>query len=106
MGDFSSQAVVMVLESTGDSATGMIIKLLQTFWKIGLITVDQMNRVSAFLCTHFNWNGNDSLLMPAISNIAGSMNAVLEMLSAKNKSNLKSLIGYWNSDLRAMMRAD
>lgn len=43
----SSQAVVMVLESTGDSATDMIIKLLQTFWKIGLITVDQMNRVSA-----------------------------------------------------------
>lgn len=38
----------MVLESKGDTASHMIIKLLQSFWKIGLITVDQMNRVSVF----------------------------------------------------------
>ncbi|TNM85890.1 programmed cell death protein 4a [Takifugu flavidus] len=38
------EAVVMVLESKGDAASHAIIKLLQTFWKIGLITVDQMNR--------------------------------------------------------------
>lgn len=42
-----SQAVVMVLESTGDTASHMMIKLLQSFWKTGLITVDQMNRVSS-----------------------------------------------------------
>lgn len=39
----------MVLESKGDTASPAIIKLLQTFWKIGLITVDQMNRVGS--CT-------------------------------------------------------
>lgn len=38
----------MVLESKGDTASHMMIKLLQCFWKIGLITVDQMDRVSAF----------------------------------------------------------
>ncbi|XP_076003987.1 programmed cell death protein 4a [Genypterus blacodes] len=38
------EAVVMVLESTGDRASHMIVKLLQSFWKTGLITVDQMNR--------------------------------------------------------------
>lgn len=43
---FVFQAVVMVLESKGDTASLMIIKLLQSFWKTGLITVDQMNRVS------------------------------------------------------------
>lgn len=37
----------MVLESTGETASHMMIKLLQSFWKTGLITVDQMNRVSA-----------------------------------------------------------
>lgn len=37
----------MVLESTGDTASHMMIKLLQSFWKTGLITVDQMNRVSS-----------------------------------------------------------
>uniref|UniRef100_A0A8C7P5T1 Programmed cell death protein 4 n=1 Tax=Oncorhynchus mykiss TaxID=8022 RepID=A0A8C7P5T1_ONCMY len=37
------EAVVMVLESKGDTAVKMC-KLLQAFWKIGLITVDQMNR--------------------------------------------------------------
>lgn len=42
------QAVVMVLESKGDTASHMMMKLLQSFWKTGLITVDQMNRVSAF----------------------------------------------------------
>lgn len=36
----------MVLESKGDTATHMMMKLLQSFWKTGLITVDQMNRVS------------------------------------------------------------
>lgn len=40
------QAVVMVLESKGDKAIQMMVKLLKAFWKIGLITVDQMNRVS------------------------------------------------------------
>lgn len=43
------KAVVMVLESKGDTASHMMIKLLQAFWKMGLITVDQMNRVSPFL---------------------------------------------------------
>ncbi|KAM4603597.1 programmed cell death protein 4a isoform 2-T2 [Polymixia lowei] len=38
------EAVVMVLESKGDTAINMMVKLLQTFWKTGLITVDQMNR--------------------------------------------------------------
>lgn len=40
----------MVLESKGDTASPAIIKLLQTFWKIGLITVDQMNRVGSCTC--------------------------------------------------------
>lgn len=39
----------MVLESKGDTATHMMMKLLQSFWKTGLITVDQMNRVSLLL---------------------------------------------------------
>lgn len=47
---FGLQAVVMVLESKGDTASPAIIKLLQTFWKIGLITVDQMNRVGSCTC--------------------------------------------------------
>lgn len=47
---FVSKAVVMVLESKGDAASPAIIKLLQTFWKIGLITVDQMNRVGSCTC--------------------------------------------------------
>ncbi|KAM3864816.1 programmed cell death protein 4a [Diretmus argenteus] len=38
------EAVVMVLESKGDTAIHMMVKLLQAFWKTGLITVDQMNR--------------------------------------------------------------
>ncbi|XP_061883084.1 programmed cell death protein 4-like [Entelurus aequoreus] len=38
------EAIVMVLESKGDTASHMMIKLLQAFWKTGLITVDQMNR--------------------------------------------------------------
>ncbi|XP_068177258.1 programmed cell death protein 4a isoform X1 [Antennarius striatus] len=38
------EVIVMVLESTGDTASHMMIKLLQSFWKTGLITVDQMNR--------------------------------------------------------------
>uniref|UniRef100_A0A8C5BUI3 Programmed cell death protein 4 n=1 Tax=Gadus morhua TaxID=8049 RepID=A0A8C5BUI3_GADMO len=38
------EAIVMVLESKGDTAIHMMMKLLQSFWKSGLITVDQMNR--------------------------------------------------------------
>ncbi|CAJ1052361.1 programmed cell death protein 4a isoform X1 [Xyrichtys novacula] len=38
------EAIVMVLESKGDTASHMMIKLLKSFWKTGLITVDQMNR--------------------------------------------------------------
>uniref|UniRef100_A0A673AP44 Programmed cell death protein 4 n=1 Tax=Sphaeramia orbicularis TaxID=375764 RepID=A0A673AP44_9TELE len=38
------EAVVMVLEAKGDKASHMMMKLLQSFWKTGLITVDQMNR--------------------------------------------------------------
>ncbi|KAG5285902.1 hypothetical protein AALO_G00008770 [Alosa alosa] len=38
------EAVIMVLESTGDKAIQMMVKLLQAFWKMGLITLDQMNR--------------------------------------------------------------
>lgn len=51
------QAVVMVLESTGDAASHMMIKLLQSFWKTGLITVDQMNRVSSFNVLGFSVTG-------------------------------------------------
>lgn len=43
------QAIVMVLESKGDTAIDMMVKLLKAFWKTGLITVDQMNRVSHFV---------------------------------------------------------
>lgn len=43
----------MVLESTGDKAIQMMVKLLQAFWKTGLITLDQMNRVSAQVKTTF-----------------------------------------------------
>ncbi|XP_067259459.1 programmed cell death protein 4a isoform X2 [Chanodichthys erythropterus] len=38
------EAVVMVLESTGDTAIQMMVKLLKAFWQTGLITLDQMNR--------------------------------------------------------------
>ncbi|XP_034044230.1 programmed cell death protein 4a [Thalassophryne amazonica] len=38
------EAVVMVLESQGNTASNMMMKLLQSFWKMGLVTVDQMNR--------------------------------------------------------------
>ncbi|XP_022541986.1 programmed cell death protein 4a [Astyanax mexicanus] len=38
------EVIVMVLESTGDSAVQLMVKLLQEFWKSGLITLDQMNR--------------------------------------------------------------
>ena len=40
------QAVVMVLESSGDTAVAMMVKLLKVLWETGLITLDQMNRVS------------------------------------------------------------
>uniref|UniRef100_A0A8C1DGQ0 Programmed cell death protein 4 n=2 Tax=Cyprinus carpio TaxID=7962 RepID=A0A8C1DGQ0_CYPCA len=38
------EAVVMALESTGDTALQMMVKLLKAFWQTGLITLDQMNR--------------------------------------------------------------
>ncbi|KAF4090843.1 hypothetical protein AMELA_G00056490 [Ameiurus melas] len=38
------EAVLMVLESNGDAAIQSMVKLLQSFWKSGLITLDQMNR--------------------------------------------------------------
>uniref|UniRef100_A0AAY5EPT8 MI domain-containing protein n=1 Tax=Electrophorus electricus TaxID=8005 RepID=A0AAY5EPT8_ELEEL len=38
------EAIVMVLESNGETAIQMMVKLLQAFWKSGLITLDQMNR--------------------------------------------------------------
>lgn len=38
------EAVVMVLEASGDNASQMMMKLLQSFWKSGLVTIDQMNR--------------------------------------------------------------
>lgn len=41
-----SQAVIMVLESKGEMAIQMMVKLLKAFWEMGLITLDQMNRVS------------------------------------------------------------
>uniref|UniRef100_A0A8C6L3H4 Programmed cell death 4a n=1 Tax=Nothobranchius furzeri TaxID=105023 RepID=A0A8C6L3H4_NOTFU len=44
------EVVVMVLESKGDTATHMLMKLLQSLWKTGLITVDQMNRVRSCKC--------------------------------------------------------
>lgn len=38
------EAVVMVLEATGNTAVNMMVKLLKVFWETGLITLDQMNR--------------------------------------------------------------
>ncbi|XP_017537573.1 programmed cell death protein 4a [Pygocentrus nattereri] len=38
------EAVIMVLESNGETAIQLMVKLLQAFWKSGLITLDQMNR--------------------------------------------------------------
>ncbi|XP_063074377.1 programmed cell death protein 4a isoform X1 [Engraulis encrasicolus] len=38
------EVVVMVLESKGGKSVQMMMKLLQAFWKMGLITLDQMNR--------------------------------------------------------------
>ncbi|XP_036407133.1 programmed cell death protein 4-like [Megalops cyprinoides] len=38
------EAVVMVLESKGETAVRMMVKLLKAFWETGLITLDQMNR--------------------------------------------------------------
>ncbi|KAJ7327320.1 hypothetical protein JRQ81_017079 [Phrynocephalus forsythii] len=38
------EAVVMVLESSGDTAVAMMVKLLKVLWETGLITLDQMNR--------------------------------------------------------------
>lgn len=38
------EAVVMVLEASGDNAGQMMMKLLQSLWKSGLVTIDQMNR--------------------------------------------------------------
>ncbi|XP_061439747.1 programmed cell death protein 4-like isoform X2 [Rhineura floridana] len=38
------EAVVMVLESSGDTAVAMMVKLLKVLWQTGLVTLDQMNR--------------------------------------------------------------
>lgn len=50
------QAVVMVLESNSESAIHMMVKLLKAFWESGLITLDQMNRVSTAV-----WIGLDCM---------------------------------------------
>ncbi|XP_066488737.1 programmed cell death protein 4-like [Tiliqua scincoides] len=38
------EAVVMVLESSGEAAVTMMMKLLKVLWETGLVTLDQMNR--------------------------------------------------------------
>ncbi|XP_060103220.1 programmed cell death protein 4-like isoform X2 [Heteronotia binoei] len=38
------EAVVMVLESSGETAVAMMMKLLKVLWETGLVTLDQMNR--------------------------------------------------------------
>nr|XP_023654931.1 programmed cell death protein 4-like [Paramormyrops kingsleyae] len=38
------EAIIMVLESKGETAIQMMVKLLKAFWEMGLITLDQMNR--------------------------------------------------------------
>uniref|UniRef100_A0A8C8S6H5 Programmed cell death protein 4 n=1 Tax=Pelusios castaneus TaxID=367368 RepID=A0A8C8S6H5_9SAUR len=38
------EAVVMVLESTGEMPVIMMVKLLKVLWETGLVTLDQMNR--------------------------------------------------------------
>ncbi|XP_039395995.1 programmed cell death protein 4-like [Mauremys reevesii] len=38
------EAVVMVLESTGETPVVMMVKLLKVLWETGLVTLDQMNR--------------------------------------------------------------
>ena len=43
------EAIVMVLESTGESTFKMILDLLKSLWKSSTITVDQMKRVSVTL---------------------------------------------------------
>lgn len=35
----------MVMESSGDTAVAMMVKLLKVLWQTGLVTLDQMNRV-------------------------------------------------------------
>lgn len=41
------QAVVMVLEGSGEGPVTMMVTLLEVLWKTGLVTLDQMNRVRA-----------------------------------------------------------
>ncbi|XP_064408403.1 programmed cell death protein 4a [Latimeria chalumnae] len=38
------EAIIMVLESTGEIPVNMMVKLLKALWETGLITLDQMNR--------------------------------------------------------------
>ncbi|XP_069488583.1 programmed cell death protein 4-like [Ambystoma mexicanum] len=38
------EAVLMVLESNGETPVAMIVKLLKGLWETGLVTLDQMNR--------------------------------------------------------------
>uniref|UniRef100_A0A8C3KDZ1 MI domain-containing protein n=1 Tax=Calidris pygmaea TaxID=425635 RepID=A0A8C3KDZ1_9CHAR len=40
------QAVVMVLEGSGEGPVAMMVTLLKVLWETGLVTLDQMNRVS------------------------------------------------------------
>lgn len=54
----------MVLESNGDKAVKMMVKLLQTLWKSGLITLDQMNRVSRVTVGHYGARGCGSVTRP------------------------------------------
>ncbi|XP_015271211.1 PREDICTED: programmed cell death protein 4-like [Gekko japonicus] len=43
-GSTLDEAVVMVLESSGEMAVAMMMKLLKVLWETGLVTLDQMNR--------------------------------------------------------------
>ncbi|XP_059577241.1 transcription factor LBX2 isoform X2 [Alligator mississippiensis] len=38
------EAVVLVLESTGETPVAMMVRLLKVLWETGLVTLDQMNR--------------------------------------------------------------
>ncbi|XP_053110566.1 programmed cell death protein 4-like [Hemicordylus capensis] len=38
------EALVMVLESSGETAVAMMVTLLKVLWETGLVTLDQMNR--------------------------------------------------------------
>lgn len=48
-----SQAIVMVLESKGDTTLQMILKLLKSLFDSSVITLDQMRRVQCHLLVTF-----------------------------------------------------